>query len=490
MFSEWLWKKVTIGVVKRSNVFQPHRAPADDDAAHAVPVERRWPGLSGTPLLLADAVPRSERISGMQEFVLQTVLRLKEFFGLGASYPESYRTEGAPYYPEYVALHPASPLPEDFAAGKDRIAGLAWRGPFSMVTKKVGGDYEIDLSHVEGLAPRKGFLTAGGIAHLTRDTHGLKTAWVQLDGKKHQPGDPDWALIEKRFLTGLNSHTTFIEHLIYCHMAVGESHVLAATEALPSRHPLRAIIQPFAIETLRVNDDNIDGLIKTENSNVPSYTGYPLATLHAVIKMVASGFDLRVMDPEWRATQQGTMDFPTVQARVEIFRLFREMCSRYCREVLKEIDAPTRAWCQLVDRYIPNGVKGLAGITDWEKLSLEQVAHVLAVCTYTSSVTHHVVADTVRDYMMSFHIMPPAVAEDGYPTRGMVLEKMNSITVAGILRYRLVDDSVVLPEGAARGIWSDFQKSLKAIQARIDASPADQRRYQVHPVKVPSSIHA
>lgn len=490
MFSEWLWKRVTISVVKRSNVFQPHRPAVDDDAAHPVPVERRWPGLAGTPLLLADAVPRSERISGAQEFVLQTVLRLKEWFGLGASYPESFRSEKSPYYPEYVELHPASPLPEDFQPGKDRIAGVAWRGPFSLVTKKVGDAYEIDLSHVEGLKPRPGFLTVGGVAHLSRTASGLKTEWVQLDGKKHSPADADWALVERRFLAGLNSHTTFIEHLIFCHMSVAEHLALASIEALPSRHPLRAFLQPFTIETLRVNDDNIDGLIKTEHSNVPSYTGIPLSTLHAVIKAISSGFDLRKMDPVWRSTGQGTADFPTVKARIELFQLFRTLCDRYCKEVLKEVDAPTRAWCALLDKYVPNGVAKVAGITDWEKLTLEQVAHVLAVCTYTVSVTHHVVADTVRDYMMSFTIMPPSIAEDGYSTKGMVLEKMNSITVAGILRYRLMDDSSVVPEGAGRAIWAEFQSGLKAIQARVDASPADQRRYQVHPNKIPSSIHA
>jgi hypothetical protein len=206
-------------------------------------VERRWPGLVGTPLLLADAVPRSERISNMQEFVLQTVLRLKELWGLGASYPESYRSESSPYYPEYVALHPASELPEDFQPGKDRIAGVAWRGPFSLVTKKVGDTYEIDLSHVEGLKPRPGFLTTGGVARLSRTSSGLKTEWVQLDGKKHSPADADWALVERRFLTGLATHTTFIEHLIYCHMSVAESLALASVEALPSRHPPRAPCQ-------------------------------------------------------------------------------------------------------------------------------------------------------------------------------------------------------------------------------------------------------
>ena len=340
--------------------------------------------------------------------------------------------------------------------------------------------------------PRAGFLTTGGLARLRRTEDGLATEWVELGGTRHAPGDPGWDLVEKRFLTGLNTHTTLIEHLIRCHMCVGESHVIAAVEALPSRHPLRAILEPFAIETLLVNGDNIDGLIKNEHSNVPSYSGYPLATINEVIRTVAVNFDLRRMDPAWRAEDQGLIGagFPTVDAEVELFAAFRRMTARYVHEVVKELDPATRAWVRLVDQYIPNGVKALAGIADWEALTRDQVAHVLAVLAYTSSVTHHVMADMVRDYMLAFDVMPPAVAEDGRPTRGMVLEKMNSITVAGILRYRLMDDHVVLPEGPAREIWTEFQTALHAIQAGIDVAPASERPYRIHPAKVPSSIHA
>lgn len=492
MHSEGFWKSVTIKVVTRDNVLQAHRPAKDDDVARAIPVERRWPGLKDTPLIMAAEIPKSERPSFANHLALEAVLGMKDIIGLGAAYPEPFTDSASPYYPEFVALHPAPELPPDFAPGVDRIAGLAWRGPFSNLTRKVGEHYEFDLRHIEALDPREGFLTTGGYARLSRTATGLKTDYVELGGATVAPGDPGWDLVEKRFFAGMGTHTTVIEHLIQCHMCVGESHVIAAFEALPSRHPLRAFLQPFAIETLLVNGDNIDGLIKSEHSNVPSYSGFPLSAVDTVIRTVAKGFDLRRMDPEWRAADQGILDagFVTIDAEVELFRHFKKMCTRYLAEVVKGVDTDTRAWCQLADTYIPNGVRGVAGIGDWADLTLEQVAHVLAVLTYTSSVTHHVMADTTRDYMMSFQIMPPAVAADGFPTRGQVLEKMNSITIAGILRYRLMDDHVELPEGSAQSIWAEFQGALRGIQERIDNGPADQRRYQILPSKIPSSIHA
>ena len=491
MISEWFWKEVTIGVVKRTNVPQVRRAPSDSDSARSIPIERRWPGLAGTPLVMADEVPSSERLPYVQRLLLMAVLAAKRVIGLGASYPELFQDAPSPYYPEYCRLHPASELPQDFEPGRDRLAGLAFRGPFSILTRKAGAGFELDLRHIEAQAPRAGFLPTGGVAHFSRAGEGLRTDWVELDGLRHAPGGEGWALVEKRFLTGLATHTTLIEHLIHCHMCVGESFGLAAIETLPSRHPVRVLIATFAIETLLVNGDNIDGLIKSEASNVPSYSGYTLATVNEIIRTVATNFDLRRMDPSWRGADQGTLDadFATVQAAAELFTHFRHMTQRYLHEVVKEVDAPTRAWCEAVDRYIPNGVRQLAGITDWQSLTLDQVAYVLAVLAYTSSVNHHIVADTTRDYMMAFNIMPPALTTHGYPTRGMVLEKMNSITIAGILRYKLLDEHVVLPEGAAQAIWAEFQGALNGIQARVDALPADLRRLAIHPVQIPSSIH-
>lgn len=203
---------------------------------------------------------------------------------------------------------------------------------------------------------------------------------------------------------------------------------LATVQALPSRHPLRAFIQPFIIETFGVNG--------------------------------------------------------------ELYRLFRATAEQYCKKALGGIDPPVRAWLGLMDKYIPGGILRMLGVSSQEEVTLEQLAHVVAVTTFTVSVSHHLVAGTVRDYMMSVSVMPPAVGEDGHPSRGQVLEKLNSMTVAGILRDRLMDDSVVLPEGPARAIWKDFQAALEAVEAKVDASPASQRPCLLRPSRIPSSIHA
>lgn len=212
--------------------------------------QSRWSAagqdLFGVPLIMAEQIPRSERPSAAQNFALKTVLG---------------------------------------------------------ITRRTGDGFLLDLGHMEAMAPRKGLLRSGGRAHFVVDGDELKTIYVEQDGNRHEPGRAGWDLVEKRFLAGLNGHMTFVEHLLYCHMVVGNSYVVATLEALPSRHELRSLLQPFVIETLRVNNDNVDGLIKSEHSNVPAYTGYPLSVLNNATKTMALGFDFRMMDPEWRARE-------------------------------------------------------------------------------------------------------------------------------------------------------------------------------------------
>jgi hypothetical protein len=290
----------------------------------------------------------------------------------------------------------------------------------------------------------------------------------------------------------MNTQMTFIEHLINLHLITAGTFAIATIEALPTRNPLRALLQPFVEGTILVNNNNIDGLIKTKHSNVPSYTGHPLETVYQAIREVASGFDLRTMDPVWRAKNQNTLDqaFITIQSRVDIFQMFSDLTRRYCNEVLTALDPEVRAWTKLLDVYIPNGIMKLIGIEDWQELNLDHVAHLVAVLTYSASVSHHLVADMVRDYMMSFHIMPPAIDANGDPSLGIVLEKMNSISVASIIQYKLLDNTCKLPE-KGQDCWNEFQTRLAEYKHFVDgAAEREEQPYLIHPQLIPSSIHA
>lgn len=495
MLREYFWRTVTVAAVKRSNVLQPHSPPSDDDYVKPIPMSRRYPGLGSARIFVSEYTPISERESKLSLLFLHALLRRKEYYGLTEGYPEIWKGTGAPYPTEYLALAPAPELPEDFHPDADKLAGVARRGPFSVYTRQDSdGTYVLDLRHIEALQPRSPFIRVGGLARFGRAKDGsLTTLSIESQGRTFKPGKGwEWAMAEKRILVGLNTHATLIDHLTHMHVASAGTWAICTHLAFSPRHPLRVLLQPFVVETMRVNNDNIHGLILSEHSNVPSYSGYPLVTINNVIRRVICDFDVRYLDAEHRARVQGQLDdptFPTVQSVVTLWRMFRDLTQAWCEEHLPEIDLETRIWCEELDHRVPNGVRKLLGIDDFKELKIEHVAHLLAVGMFAASVWHHVVADLTRDYMMQFHLMPPAINANGYPTRGIVLEKMNSIAIAGLLRYKLLDNTVHLPAGSMRKLWGKFQDGLKEYEEAARREPST-LRYRVMPSRVPSSIHA
>ena len=69
----------------------------------------------------------------------------------------------------------------------------------------------------------------------------------------------------------------------------------------------------------------------------------------------------------------------------------------------------------------------------------------------------------------------------------MMLEKRNSITIAGVFRFRLIDDSVHMPTPAMEEIWGEFQADLNAYEAGLDEAL---KPYSIIPSQVASSVHA
>jgi hypothetical protein len=487
-----VWQHLVYGVVRGSDVVQPHRAPSENDFVKPMPAGRRYPGLADAPLIFSELTPPSEQRTFTERLGIEVTLWLKEWYALGNSLNQPYRASGAPYPKLFARLQAPPTIVEDFQQD-DKLAGVARRGPFSLQTKKGSRDDEfvIDLRALEELEPRKPFIATGGLARFKRAPNdSLATVQIEFRGAAVRPGEPGWTLAEKRFLTGLNSQTTFVEHLVCLHIATAGVWGIVARMAFSTRHPLRVLMQPFSEETNRVNNYQIDGLILTENSNVPLYSGYNLEQASRLIRLVSKGFDVRMMDPEYRARTQGQLNdptFPTVESAVAVFQIYRRFTEEWCRAYLREIDLETRIFCQELDYRVANGVRTLLGIERWEQLTIEHVAHLLAIGMFASSVGHHIVNDLTRDYFMSFHLMPPAIDAEGFPTLGVVLEKQASIFTAGIQRYKLMSRAAIADERGQR-LWAQFQKELALYEAGHAKDP--QRPYRIHPSRVSSSIHA
>lgn len=491
---DWFWRKITIAGLRQTNRLQAHYAPSDDDYVRPIPMDRRYPGLAGARMMLTENTPKSEEPGFTTAMGTRVVIWLKEVYSL--TYGYNYPWDGRPFeFPSDLAAVAEPPvMPEDLrGTTAQALEGMARRGPFTMYLTAEGDEYRFDLRALEGLKPRAPFIPAGGLARFRQAADGtMSLHTIEFQGRAYTPADgKQWDIAAKRVVAGLNSYSTFVDHLTNVHLCSANCFATATFLAFSARHPLRVLLQPFMVETIRVNNDNIDGLIKSEMSNVPSYTGYPLATLNSIMKGAFETFDLRWFDPELRRDllkQGNAAHFPTMHSVNEVWKLYRKLTTDWCKTYLPTVDPETMIWCKELDARVPNGVKGVLGLTDLDsQLTPEHVAHLAAIFMFTSSVWHYTVADMMRNYELFPDRVPTAINADGVPTLGIMYEKRNSITIAAVLRYRLLDDGVYLPEPKMRELWGAFQSGLKAYEASV---PAPLKLYSVAPSKVPSSVHA
>ncbi len=106
---------------------------------------------------------------------------------------------------------------------------------------------------------------------------------------------------------------------------------------------------------------------------------------------------------------------------------------------------------------------------------------------FTASVWHYTVGAGLRNYELFTGRFPTAIDADGVPTLGIMLEKRNSIVIAGVLRYRLIDDTYAFPQDSMVQTWRRFQDELRAYEDGLDPALV---AYSIVPSRVASSTHA
>ena len=499
-----LGRMITTGVVSSEDIIQEQYKPdpqdygAYPDGAVMTPVliARKFPGLKFSPAIMSDLSPPSERKSSIKRKLLRLGLSVKRKLSPGFAYTKPWTQEGV-HYPDWCkdlsdGMEPERP--EDLNM-EDQIAGMAHRGPFSVYFQydNHSDEYVLDLSVLESAEPREPFVAAGGVARVVKDGESFRTSEVSFRGDVSRPGEKNWELFQKRFLVGLNTYATALDHLTHMHIIGAGTFSICTISTLPPEHPLRILLQPFVIETNTVNNNNINGLIQTEQDNVPSYTGYKLDTINSLMRNTTMNFDISYLDPEQRfqkyGQRQDLKSFPTVESLLEIFGMFKKFTNGWVDQHVENVDEATRNWVRELDNHIPNGVLGLVGISSTDELTTKHVAHIAATFMFTASVWHHVVADMTSDYFMQFDAMPPSMNSDGHTTFGVMLEKRNSILVAALLRYKLVSEIDYYEDESMKELWNGFQSDLKGYSSTLD-SKGESRHYYIDPRVVPSSIHA
>lgn len=504
-----------ISALSRQNKVGDHYQPVADDAKITpIHIEQLYPG-TGDNAFLSDGYPKSEDPGFFMKASAPVGLQLKRVLSLGFNYGSFFDGTGVPWTKRWEKKKALPKRPLDFMPTADAVAGVLTRGPFSVhtVIEPDTGDLILDLSSFDHLEPREPFVPCGGIARVEKDpaTGSFKTKSIKFDGKEYLPGSNGYPMAQKRFLVALNSFATLIDHLTYCHILGAQNNALAIFGALPNDHHLRILMQPFISETTKVNTQLIPGLINFSTSNVPSYTGYPLKDVKSKMKSEIEAFDVKYLDPLQRYEMHGMPtddeDFPTIKSTADIYKMYLSLAEEWLAEFMKDgVDEHTKNYVQQLEEHTPNGIFPLVGIDSIAELEPKHVARIIATLMFTGSVWHHNVNDKTGPYFFTNDIMPTAIAENGLPTWGVVMEKRNSIVAASKYIYYVLPrkdgpgkdkksigdvysaNKAISEEGNA--IWTKFEQKLIKYSEEINRKPDDIKEFLIEPYDITSSIHA
>ena len=491
MIRKRLWNFLTKKIVSEKSILQSHYFPCDSDLTSAMPIENRYPGLKDCNLVVSKNTPLSEKMNATELKRLKLGFWLQKNIPLD-KYQNPYTSDESSYPKDYEKMQPPPWKPEALDPNKT-LSEIAIKGPFSHLTaKRDDGLWELDVSNLENYKTQNDYFDCGGKIILQEQSGSFNIDHIISFGEVIKPKDKSFPIAQKKFISALCSYSTLIDHLVNCHLATCGAYAISFTEILSAKHPLRIIMHPTIVETFTVNDYQIDGLILNEQSNVPIYTGYPLQTLNEMIKSYSKSFNLAMMDPIYLAKKNESYEhdsFKTVNSSIDIWSIMLKYYNSLCDLYFSEIDTEVKIWIETIDRYIPNGVKDYLEISNFNEVRSNHLAKLLTLQAYTSSVKHFIVGTMTRNYFMFPKIFPSVIQKDTLSAPdGVAMLRTNSATIAGISRYKLIDNSIPMPSKGGKKIQKKFFDELDSYSKSINHD--QDKNYMIDPNELLSSIHA
>jgi len=164
--------------------------------------------------------------------------------------------------------------------------------------------YVVRTNALSGIPVRPGFARYGGDAYFDAGFRPVKIVDRGLgparrDGQDVEtvtrPTDPAWAEAKFRFRSSLSVLVTLVDHLYGVHLQVSNLMVTAAREQLSPDHPLRRFLAPFMYQTIQVNSNARNNLVKPRSLAPRCFAftkqGFQLA-FAAAPQLLRSGFEV------------------------------------------------------------------------------------------------------------------------------------------------------------------------------------------------------
>lgn len=350
-------------------------------------------------------------------------------------------------------------LMEKYNTTGDVLGLLMTDSVFSAHLKRVGNQFTVDLTSMEGYEPIKGYARLGGRATFVEDGGRLRTVLLEYAGQIHADFDvPDveanyvgskrtgWRFAEAAIIASLLSMTNLVMHVKDLHLELAAAFQAVTVDAFAGepKHPVRRLLDPFISRSVQATNDNFKLLF---NYHAADFSLAPLDHKEQIRLIgdfvVGKPLNLAEMDMEnYGKVQDRNMeeDVSTLAAvtnssrwgwrwhyrALTVQRLYDELVRCWLEAHFKdkeggvatavENDGVLQAWWQSMIDHIPSLKRATQLSSGWAnpgKLTLDSLSHVARVLMVWLSWIHEDVGHAAAAYVYNPVYTPMCVPEDG-----------------------------------------------------------------------------
>ncbi len=413
------------------------------------------------------------------------------------------------YPKQFSELFPAPEYPPILRDNPNNLVGaLALEGPFASYIQYNEQGYFIDMSHYEDYPVKEGLYRLGGKAFFEYDSEKgqMKTKYITYGNNKEYHLDTEgFQTVQRILLATLSTDCTFFRHLLHTHMITAGTFCAVNNKFLDYKHPLRAIMHPFQMQTLSVNDDSIRLLIGNEYQFVPVNFSYDLDILEKMFSDRVKDFHISDMDIQNSLEKRGfhkdileKIKYPYAENTGKLWGIIEDFVSSYVghfygsgkyesEEDFRKNEPEITAWYEALNsKYIPQGTDSYTG-----GLTRKSLTKLITLFAYTASVEHRNVSGVTYNFLIWAQDLANSVQLNGkLQNIGTLQSAMNVLFATNIPTPTVIDDfsQLFALDDTSREIMQNFTKAMKDYQTDLDTQGSDNNMTRINPRQIPTSV--
>ena len=366
----------------------------------------------------------------------------------------------------------------------DRTSDAGWarlfvQGPIAESVCREGDDFVVDVRLQDGLSRHAALLPVGGRAAVRFDEGSTapSAAWVELEGgQRVLPGDPQWQRARNAVTAGMHSKLVVERHLVHTHLLVAGAWATVVQTHLDSDHPLRPLLEPHTVGTLKVNYRAQKVLIGPHGSVVNTYS-FTYDGLRELLRRSLGSFELGQLDVLQTLKARGLMPlieagrYPYGEDAISLWEAIKSYVERY----LDAAYGPKRS--VLGDEALKRCFEALAQLMPDPPLgdTHDQIVDAFSGLIFCVTATHQVVGSMAWDFMTVPDSMPHrayrgVTFDEIVPYREEIEANLVAKWATAYRTYPLLGDWPRLASSAAtRDAMQRFQDDLRDVGETVDA---------------------